>query len=69
MMRRFKLSDLPLLEKSPTSPIGLRNRIGEVLVNSTHAVAKVEVINEKTGEYRVVLQGTLDQDESGSEEA
>lgn len=61
-MPRFKLSDLPTLEKSPTSPISLRNKIGEMLVNSTHAVAKVEVINEETGEYRVVLQGTLDQE-------
>ncbi len=59
---RFKLSDLPTLEKSPTSPITLRNKLGEMLVNSTHAVAKVEVINEETGEYRVVLQGTLDQE-------
>ncbi len=67
-MARFKLSDLPLLEKSPTSPISLRNKIGEVLVNSTHAVAKVEVINEETGEYRLVLQGTLDQEENRFEE-
>jgi hypothetical protein len=63
-VNRLKLSDLPMLEKSPTSPISLRNKIGEVLVNSTRAVAKVEVLNDKTGEYRIVLQGTLDQDET-----
>ncbi len=43
-MPRFKLSDLPSLEKSPTSPISLRNKIGEMLINSSHAVAKVEVV-------------------------
>jgi len=65
---RFKLTDLPLLEKSPSSPISLRNKIGEMLVNSTHAIAKTEVINEETGEYRVVLQGTLDQEDNRFEE-
>jgi len=67
-MPRFKLSDLPSLEKSPTSPISLRNKIGEMLINSSHAVAKVEVVNAETGEYRVVLQGNLDQDENKFEE-
>ncbi len=67
-MSRFKLSDLPSLEKSPTSPIALRNKIGEMLVNSTRAVAKAEVINPATGEYRVVLQGILDQEESRLED-
>ena len=65
---RFKLSDLPALEKSPTSPLGLRNKIGEMLINSTQAVAKTEVINAETGEYRVVLQGTLDQEDSRFED-
>lgn len=67
-MSRFKLSDLASLEKSPTSPIALRNKIGEMLVNSTRAVAKTEVINTETGEYRVVLQGILDQEESRFED-
>jgi len=63
-MPRFKLTDLPSLEKSPTSPITLRNKLGEMLVNSTRAVATVEVVNPETGEYRVVLQGNLDQEEN-----
>ena len=67
-MSRFKLADLASLEKSPTSPIALRNKIGEMLVNSTRAVAKTEVLNPETGEYRVVLQGTLDQEESRFED-
>jgi hypothetical protein len=67
-MSPFKLSDLSSLTKSPTSPITLRNKIGEMLVNSTRAIATVEVVNQETGEYRVVLQGNLDQEESRFEE-
>ena len=65
-MSRFKIADLSSLEKSPTSPLTLRNKIGEMLFNSTQAVATVEVVN--TGEYRVVLQGTLDTEEGRFEE-
>jgi hypothetical protein len=67
-MSRFKLGDLSTLEKSPTSPLTLRNKIGEMLFNSTQAVATVEVVNKETGEYRVVLQGTLDTEEGRFEE-
>jgi hypothetical protein len=67
-MSRFKLTDLSTLEKSPTSPLTLRNKIGEMLFNSTQAVATVEIVNKETGEYRVVLQGTLDTEESRFEE-
>jgi hypothetical protein len=35
-----------------------------MLYNSTVARVKVEVVNPDTGEYRVVLQGTLDREES-----
>jgi hypothetical protein len=67
-MSRFKLTDLSSLEKSPTSPLTLRNKLGEMLFNSTTAAATVEVVNKETGEYRVVLQGTLDVEESRFEE-
>ena len=67
-MLRFKIGDLPTLEKSPTSPLTLRNKIGEMLFNSTQAVATVEIVNKETGEYRVVLQGTLDTEESRVED-
>jgi len=67
-MSRFKIGDLSTLEKSPTSPLTLRNKIGEMLFNSTQAVATVEVVNRETGEYRVVLQGTLDTEEGRFEE-
>ena len=66
-MERFKLSDLNSLEKSPTSPMTLRNKIGEMLFSSTQAAATVEVVDATTGEYRVTLQGNLDVEEARSD--
>ncbi len=60
-MARFNLQDLHSLEAAPTSPGGLRSKVGELIVGSTTCRAKVEAVNPETGEYRVVLQGTLDQ--------
>lgn len=63
-MPRFYLEDVKNLEKSPSSPANLRSRVSELLYNSVRANAKVEVVNRETGEYRVVLQGTLDKEHS-----
>ncbi|MEW5806484.1 MAG: hypothetical protein AB1756_03910 [Acidobacteriota bacterium] len=63
-MPRFYLEDIKHLEKSPSSPANLRCRVSELLINSVRANAKVEVVNRETGEYRVVLQGTLDKEQS-----
>jgi hypothetical protein len=59
-MSRFRLEDFPLLETAPTSAAGLRAKLGEMLVSSTSARVKIESVNAATGEYRIVLQGTLD---------
>jgi hypothetical protein len=62
-MSRFRVQDLPTLESSPTSPATLRLKLGELLINSVKAAASVELLDRETGEYRVVLHGTLDQDD------
>ncbi len=59
-MPRFRLEDIRSIESAPTSPSTLRSKFGEMILNSTTCRAKVETINQETGEYRVVLQGTLD---------
>lgn len=61
-MPRFTISDIHSLETAPTSPANLRSKLDGMILNSTKVRAKVEVINADTGEYRVVLQGTLDQE-------
>ena len=65
---KFHVTDLRSLENSPTSPASLRSKIGEMILNSTTARARVEAINPETGEYRVILQGTLDKEETKFEE-
>ena len=62
-MNRFSLTDLTNLETSPTSPAALRRKIGDLLVHSVSAAARVEMVDRKTGEYRVRLQGVLDQED------
>ncbi len=67
-MPRFRIYDLNSIERSPTSPSSLRNKIGEMIMSSVNARAKVEIINPETGEYRIVLQGTLDKEETKFDE-
>ena len=63
-MTRFRIHDLKALEVTPTSPGGMRTKVSEMIINSTLCRAKVESINQETGEYRIVLQGTLDKEDS-----
>jgi hypothetical protein len=64
-MPRFNLHDLHSLD-TPSSPGSLRARVGEIIIDSTTCRAKVESVNPETGEYRVVLQGTLDTSNASS---
>ena len=40
-----------------------------MIMSSVNSRAKVEVINPETGEYRIVLQGTLDKEETKFDES
>lgn len=62
-MAWFRMQDFHTLEKSPTSPASLRNKVANMLLNSCYVNAKVEMVNRDTGEYRIVLHGTLDKEE------
>ncbi len=59
-MTRFRLEDFPLLEIAPTSAAALRTKLGEMLISSTSARVRIDSVNPKTGEYRLVLHGTID---------
>ena len=63
-MARFRIQDVRSIEISPTSPGTLKNKLGEMLFSSINATAKVDGFNIDTGEYRIVLQGTLDKEDS-----
>jgi len=55
---------LSAIERSQMSPKALSTGIWDVVSHSISSRAKVEGFNAETGEYRVVLQGTLDLDET-----
>jgi len=59
-MTRFTYNDFRSLERSPTSPSYLQSYIANLVYSSVNTKGKVESINPETGEYRIVLQGTLD---------
>ncbi|KPJ49663.1 hypothetical protein AMJ40_05020 [candidate division TA06 bacterium DG_26] len=63
-MAIFRIQDFWSLERSPTSPASLRNKITHMLLNSCYVNAKVDMVNRDTGEYRIVLYGTLDREET-----
>jgi len=58
-MSHFKIQDIRTLEVSPTIPSQLSTKVGEMILSSKNISAKVESVNADTGEYRLVLQGTL----------
>lgn len=62
-MARFTIHDVQALDNTSSSPGTLRTKIGDMIVNSVVCRAKVEAVNPQTGEYRLVLQGTLGKDE------
>ncbi len=65
-MQRIGPTDIKRIERSPTSPAALTNELREVLNSSMTTKAKIESYNWETGEYRVVLQGTLDLEDTKS---
>ena len=68
-MPRFRIQDLQALENAPTSAGSLRSKVGEMIVNSTNFRAKVDSVNPETWEYRIVLEGTLDREDTKFEES
>ena len=61
-MPKIRVTDLNAIERVPTSPASLTHGVWEVLSHSVAVRAKVDSYNYDTGEYRIVLQGTLDQE-------
>ncbi len=63
-MTCFRIHDFKALEVKPTSPGAMRSKLNEMIVNSTVCRAKIESINQETGEYRIVLQGSIDKEDN-----
>jgi len=65
---RFRIHDIGSIERAPTSPASLRSKLSEMIMSSVNSRAKVELINPETGEYRIILQGTLDKEDTKFDE-
>jgi hypothetical protein len=63
-MPRFRVQEVHSIENESGSPTKIQSTIGEMILSSTVCRAKVESLNAETGEYRVVLQGTLDKEKT-----
>lgn len=63
-MPRIGPTDLSAIERAPVSPTALTQGLSQVLGSSVAIKARVDSFNWETGEYRVVLQGTLDLEET-----
>jgi len=66
-MPRMDPNALSAIERTQMSPKALSTGIWDVVSHSISTRAKVEGFNVETGEYRVVLQGTLDLDETSKQ--
>ena len=65
-MPRMDPNALSAIERTPASPGALSTGLWDVLSHSISTRARVEGFNVETGEYRVVLQGTLDLDDEST---
>jgi len=59
-MTKFNIHDLEIIRNANISSSTLKRQIGSVLESSGSCRDIVESLNRETGEYRIVLQGTLE---------
>ncbi len=59
-MIKFDVQDLEVISNAKLSYSTLKKQLGNMVESSENCRAIVESLNRETGEYRIVLQGTLD---------
>ena len=59
-MMKFNVRDLEVIRNAKLSYSTLKRQLNNMAETSQNCRAIVESLNRKTGEYRIVLQGTLD---------
>lgn len=62
-MEKFYTRDFDLLEHIPSSSNALREKIGNILKCSKNWTANVSNIDKVSGNYQIILQGTLKKNE------
>lgn len=59
-MAKFTADDIRAMEAWPASRHEVERKLTAALASSIGVRVRVDTINDLTGEYRIVLQGTLD---------
>lgn len=62
-MDKFKIDDLEMIKHADDSTVILKKQLASMLANSNGCRAIIESLNRKTGEYRIIVQGTLQKNE------
>lgn len=60
-MPKLELNNLMNSNLTKLSGVSLKKEIEKMLANSSQCKAIFETVNQDTGEYRIVLQGIIDQ--------
>jgi len=66
-MDRFRVADILTIGDVSDRPTDLHEKLGNLISGSTEIRADVESLSTETGEYRVLLRGTLDTEEPGED--
>lgn len=61
-MSRFTVEDILTIGEAAGDRSALTARLGEMIDHSSNVRADVECLSTKTGEYRIVLRGTVRQE-------
>ena len=59
-MNNFNIHDLDVIKNNDISRTTMKRQFNKMLESSMKCYAIVESMNIDTGEYRIVVQGTLD---------
>jgi len=62
-MSKFNIRDLEIIRNATLSTSTLKRQINNMIEDSNNCRAIVESLNRDTGEYSIILQGTLLQNE------
>lgn len=66
-MANINTSQVKSIESTPANnPKAVHQALGNIVLSSSTCRCKVENVNPNTGEYRIVLTGTLTSQPSGS---
>ena len=59
-MTKFNIRDLEIIRNANISSSTLKRQINNMIEGSENCRAIVERLNRETGDYSIILQGTLD---------